>query len=268
MLGGFKCLHLTDFYANPEGFELHVHEWHEVILLINGDCEFQIEGNVYKLNPYEIIVASANEMHRIIPHPSAICERFVLSIDSDFFTKNNCTKYATIFQRQKIAVSNYIPWESVRRSGIIDAIKRVEWFYQRGILDVAASCMIEVLYLLKENTVSRGADEPSSTQVQRVLTYINDNLSDDLSLSTIAKNINISSTHICRIFKKQMHMTVQQYITHKRLILAQNLYKNGKSMLEASIEAGFTTYSSFYRMYMKEFKVPPGKDLRSGNRKI
>ncbi len=262
MINGLKCSHLTDVEVDTESFELHAHDWHEVILIMSGNCDFQIEGDLYNLNPYEIVIASANEMHRIIPQSTVPYERFVLSIEPDFFTKNNCAKYATIFERQRRGVSNYIPWERVRRSGVIDAIRRVNWFCNLGIQDVAMGCMIEVLFLLKENTVARAADDVGSSQVQKILEYINGHLTEDLSLAALAEKLNICSTHICRIFKKQMHVTVQQYITYKRLILAQSIYRSGRSMLEASEEAGFTTYSSFYRMYVKEFGVPPGKDLR------
>ena len=50
-----------------KNYVLHTHDtMHEIILFISGDCEFYVEGNIYKLNPYDIVIASNNELHRMV----------------------------------------------------------------------------------------------------------------------------------------------------------------------------------------------------------
>lgn len=62
-----------------------------------------------------------------------------------------------------------------------------------------------------------------SPPVQKALTYIDANLSSNLSLSVLADALNISSGYLSTLFKKETGQTVTEYITGRRIKHAMHL---------------------------------------------
>ena len=59
-----------------------------------------------------------------------------------------------------------------------------------------------------------------------------------------------------------MGLTENQYIKHKRLIRVKELCSQGMTLAEASVRAGFGTYSNFYKIYTTETGRNPNEDLK------
>ncbi len=262
MKKGYYAEHAVDKSAVNDDYFLHTHTGHEIFMFVKGNCQFNIEGNIYDLQPNDIIIASANELHRVVHLSSEQYERYIIFLDEDFFSKNNCTEFAGLFQNHSFGKNSRIAADFATSSGIVEAIKKIQYYDGIGELTVAKCIIVELLYLLKKNMETVPNENYHSEHMQKIVAYINANLTEDLSLESLAKRFNISVSYIGHQFKKHMRMTVKSYVTYKRLMLARSLVKSGSSLLEASIDAGFTTYSSFYRMYVREFKASPGKDLR------
>ena len=51
---------------------------------------------------------------------------------------------------------------------------------------------------------------------------------------------------------KELAEILRVYITAKRIVLAQQLIKNGEPATSVAQRTGFQNYSSFYRAYMKQ----------------
>lgn len=62
-----------------------------------------------------------------------------------------------------------------------------------------------------------------STPVNRAIIKINTNLSDDLSLHSLAKFNNISAAHFSSLFKKETGVTLTEYVKSKRIDFAKEL---------------------------------------------
>ena len=246
-----------------KNYVLHTHDtMHEIILFISGDCEFYVEGNIYKLNPYDIVIASNNELHRMVHNSPQKYDRYLININTDFFAKNNCIGLENIFKKQTPGTYNYISADVVKKTKIIDLIEKTNDYFLEGEAVVAKCVLIELLYTINKVSHPMPYEGITSKYIPDIVAYINQNLSDDLSLPTLSEKFHISQAHISRLFKKHMKMSVKKYITYKRLILVRELCLSKESLLNASLAAGFSNYSSFYRSYVKEFHHPPKLDLK------
>ena len=56
-------------------------------------------------------------------------------------------------------------------------------------------------------------------------------------------------------FKRDMNISVYQYILRKKLILARQRIHEGESATAAAMSCGFNDYSSFYKQYKKMFEM-------------
>lgn len=108
--------------------------------------------------------------------------------------------------------------------------------------------------------------EPRVSTLKRVMktaaSYISKNYMDpDLSLETVASQVNLSPYYMSHIFKKAMNMTFVEYLTGKRVeeaakLLTVNPEKNVK---EIAFAVGYSDPYYFSRVFRKLYNTPPLK---------
>ncbi len=241
--------------AKNDDFYLHEHSEYEIYMFLEGDSKYIVENKNYSLTSGDIIIIRKHEMHRVFHNSPAKYSRFVLSVSPDFF--KTCPEYEKAFLKSD--TGNKISSETVHSSGIYDAISRLlKYAEESGSIHSPAACAVvtEILYLI--NRVS-SFETPyfTNSTLKEVIGYINNNFTGEITLDLLCDKFFISKYHLCRIFKAATGLTVQEYIRDKRLILASEIKKEGKTLSEAASGAGFSSYSSFYRFYVKKFGKNP-----------
>lgn len=116
---------------------------------------------------------------------------------------------------------------------------------------------------LKKDTFIKETSQ--NTIIRSAISYINENLSNNISISEIAKFINISNSSLSHLFKKEMNISIHQYIIKKRLIAAHNKIHSGIYSTNAALECGFNDYSGFYKQYKKMFGYPPSQKTKTSD---
>jgi AraC-like DNA-binding protein len=97
-----------------------------------------------------------------------------------------------------------------------------------------------------------GMEAFSNSQViDNSIRYLNENLTRDMNLDTIARRFFVSKYYLCRAFKKHNGVSVHGYINHKRIMYAKQLIEQGDTASGAAYKVGFGDYSAFYRAYVK-----------------
>lgn len=79
------------------------------------------------------------------------------------------------------------------------------------------------------------------------------------SLSDLAQEVGMSSEHLSRLFKQQMGQSLSDFRNDQRLRRFTEVYGSGQrlNLLQATIEAGFGSYTQFYRIHLKKTGKPP-----------
>lgn len=262
----FSYSHSMDELPDAKLFKLHNHnDIYEILIFLQGNSEFHVEGTVYAMKPYDTVIARSGEMHRMCHNqPISRYERIVINIHNSFFTKYDCEEFKKIFTARPLGVNNHISSQLIIKNNIIEITNSID-----NILNtdtnvpeiVIRSKIIDLLYNLNKISPDSGTDNHRNEQLKAILMYINENITSPLSLESIAENFYITKYHLCHMFKKQTGFSVNKYITYKRILLARELYSQGKTLLEASSEAGFSNYSNFYKMYKNETGKSPREDL-------
>jgi len=94
-------------------------------------------------------------------------------------------------------------------------------------------------------------------RIEEILSYINSNLEEDLSIDYLSDRFYINKYYLMHLFKKETGFTLYSYIQKKRAIKAADLLKKGKPAGEVCSLCGFGDYSTFVRTFKKEFKLSP-----------
>jgi AraC family transcriptional regulator len=101
-------------------------------------------------------------------------------------------------------------------------------------------------------------------KLKQVLSYIEDNVGEDISLSEIATVSGLSVSHFKRVFRESVGLPVHQYLIRRRLERAKELLGEGKlSISQIAIETGFAHQSHLARHMRRVLGILP-RILRSG----
>lgn len=255
---GYDYVYAIDYTPKVDkDFRLHNHDdSYEIFLFISGDANFHIEGNIYHSHPHNIYIARPFELHHNVFLSQEKYERIVINLKLDFFDRNNCKELEIIFTNRGLGSQCQIPSKIVDRE-MFHLIMKINKYLKEGAYDTAKYVLLEFLYLLNH------IDEPltipiiEDERIKNILIYINEHLSDPISLDGLSEEFFINKYYLCRLFKSITGYTINQYINTKRLLLAHELAQKGQTLLEASVNAGFNNYAHFYKMHKKKFATSP-----------
>ena len=247
----FKIFHIRD--KKDIKFEYHHHDFSKIVILIDGDLTYYIEGKAYILKPWDILFINKNEIHKPVINPNKYYERIVIWLNPDFMAK-----YAQ--GNNNLLRLNIKSIEIIKN--IIQDIQSCDNSNEFGSEILKESLFVQLMVLM--NRLFLNSDKNRDLEdiqydktIEGVLNYINSNLENDLSIDTIASNFFISKYYLMRKFKSQIGSSIHNYIIQKRLILAKSLISEGLTMSNVCSKCGFNDYSSFVRAFKKVYGVSP-----------
>ncbi|MEW6730205.1 MAG: AraC family transcriptional regulator [Acidobacteriota bacterium] len=95
-------------------------------------------------------------------------------------------------------------------------------------------------------------------RLKQVLSFIEDQLAEDLSLEKIAAVVGISASHLKTLFRISMGVPVHQYVIQRRVERAKMLLmQNEMSIAEIALAVGFAHQSHMARHMRRVLGVPP-----------
>jgi AraC family transcriptional regulator len=98
-------------------------------------------------------------------------------------------------------------------------------------------------------------------RLNTAIKYIEENISEKLSLEIVAEKAFFSPFHFHRLFKVIVGETLHSFITRKKIEKAASflLHQKSKSVTEVATDVGFTSISSFSRSFKKFYGISPNQ---------
>ncbi len=138
--------------------------------------------------------------------------------------------------------------EKVRRK--IDAIKDVS--------DVRETT--ETMIDLYCDAINASLLKNRSMNVLKTQRYITNHIDEKLTLEDLSDFVGLAPEYLCRLFKKETHMTITQYIQQLRINEAIWLLKStDKSIMDIASSVGFPNQSHFTQIFLKHTGQTPSK---------
>ncbi len=98
-----------------------------------------------------------------------------------------------------------------------------------------------------------------SRQIHDIMTYINNNISEAITIESLSKRFYLSTSYISRQFKLCTGMTINRYIAARRISIAKSLLADGEHASVVCEKAGYHDYSNFVRTFTKLVGISPKK---------
>ena len=103
--------------------------------------------------------------------------------------------------------------------------------------------------------------------IQNAISYIEENITEDLNIENIAACSYVSAFHFQRIFSVLCGITVGEYIRNRRLTLAaQELSRENDKVINIGLKYGYDSPDSFARAFSRFHGVSPSAATKKGAR--
>jgi len=260
----FRIFHLSD--TAQREFTYHYHDFNKILILLNGDVTYTIEGRSYDLQANDIVFVKAGEVHKPVIHSDVPYERIVIYVSPDYLDshqKENAD-LNTCFKRAHEEQSHVLRMKAFSNSRLNSCIKRLEGSLQDK--DFANELYHEVLFLEFMIELNRAAlcdaitylsNTSSNQTILAIIEYLNSHLTEDICIDTLAEQFFLSRYYLMHSFKKETGYTIGNYLATKRLLLAKEMITSGKPITEVCYACGYKNYSTFSRAYKKNFGKAP-----------
>lgn len=237
---------------DPNSYARHMHNCCELLLFVCGDANYNIDGILYKPNPYDLLVIPRATYHYFIPVSPLPYENYVLDFDQCVMAPKHVEK---VFSRPVI-INIKDDKEFCR------FFKRLDFYhetYSREDFRTCADALLrELLVFISYRMDKSVLLEPERPPlVDTVLRLIEDNLEKPMDADFVAQELRLSKSYIQNMFSQSMHIGLKQYIVQKKIFAAHEDMMNGMSAGDASVKYAFSDYSVFFRMYKRFLGYPP-----------
>lgn len=269
------CLHKkTEGYHT---FSYHRHNGYEIYLFLSGNILSYIEQDCYQLTPGDIIIIPPTSMHRIVSLDESTYERVTINIKHSvletFSTpKTNLFSCFQVAGRQRAALSHLTEEESSLFTDYAEQLADALHSEEYGA-DITARILTQQILLFMNKhyqTASSSHENIMPPMIRKIMTYIQNNLTGELSLTVLSEKFFHNGSYISRLFKKHTGLSLREYILNQRIEYAKQLLANGYSVSETCHSSGFSDYSNFIRSFTKVVQISPGryKNSVAGNQRF
>lgn len=259
---------------------IHTNDGHEIYMLIEGDVSFSIDGVIYKLEPYDMLLISNKEIHKTIINDNGPYEREYIYFDPEYMAQFSDKDYDLLkmFESRRWGFGNKISREIVLENGLDKYLDEMqEWYASEAPEKYAMITSILIKLLVKinairgeENIEAEGgsSDLNYNEKVYQIIRYFSSNIDRKISLDELEKEFYINKYHLCHLFKKVTGFTVMEYMNYKKILIAREKLKKGVPISEVWSQSGFDDYSSFYRCFKKVSHMSPKEYAEAAKKKI
>lgn len=244
----------------------HWHDDLEFSCVLSGRMNYFVNGDVVTLGVGQGIFVNSRQLHAnfccndedyrhcsLLVHPSLL--------GSHPYLQDQCVKPLTDNPAFAFQVLNGdVPWQREVLEGVAEACAAFEEGEPAmGMLVQAQAFRIAALLLrhmpAAENAVP--VDRRLMT-LRDMVGFVQKHYAAKVSLGDIAAAGHVSVSTCCDIFKRRMHETPLQYLTHYRLEKAVELLRNPDlSVTEVALSTGFFGASYFAETFRRAYGLSP-----------
>ena len=262
LLDDFRLFHLNEKQKGQ--IDYHYHDFYKLFILKSGNGAYSIDGHRYTLTDGDLVFIGKQQIHRPEFDADFPYERIIIYIDPDFLdghSGDDCD-FKKIFDG---TWGHVLRLSETQRKIIFELIGLLEDelendHYGRAVMSNAI--LMQLLLRIARDLQSIDIQTVKSVDVLNkrtleILKYIEEHITEDLTIDSLAENFYISKYHMMRSFKEEIGQSIHNYITERRLLYAKSLIHQGVGATESCYQAGFKSYSSFTRAYGKRFGTTP-----------
>jgi AraC-like DNA-binding protein len=273
--------------------ECHWHQDLEFIVILEGKMTYHVNDQVYPLGEGDGILVNTNRLHFGAADDAAFSKAF--NGEQKSGTHGECVFLCLLLHPSLLCAHPYIESRFVNallydrrfdalffsatatgwRAQVLERIRALAELARHDPDDAALevqSRFYALWALLFANTIHRVEREKPDEKfivnqediaIKRMISFIQKNFSEKITLNDIAKAGRVSTSTCCRVFKKVLRKSVFDYLLHFRIRRSLSLLANERmSITEAAFASGFSASSYYGEIFKRILGMSPGEYRR------
>lgn len=248
----------TGYYYYSPGYSLQRNNYDSFLIMLSkgGECMLHFQDKEYSVLPGQVVLIDCYTPHAYQTESGWECLWLHFDgVSSREYYELIVTNLGNVFTVKNIYTIERLLKKIYQTFADVNSIREI--YISQQICEV-----------LTELALSEGVmtyTDKSSRMIEEVVAYVNQNISESLSLEVMAENASLSPYHFSRLFKKETGFSPYRFVLETRVNHAKFYLKTTNiSIKELAYKVGFQSESSFCTAFKKLIKVTPS-DYRNSS---
>lgn len=230
----------------------HFHDGFEIYYLVKGEVRYFIDNKIFELSAGDIILIPPNTLHKTNITSDIPVERLLIDFTSHFFKKNDNDPLFSGFN--SFLVEN--PQKYVK---ILTDIEN-EFLSKAPQYEDMIKSLLTIFLISQSRSSTTSKNDSASPFIERIINYINENYSENISLNSLADKFSISKNYLSKLFKSKTGFGINEYLNIIRVKKAVHLIiSTNYPMSKVSSLCGFNDSNYFSTVFKKSHGISPIK---------
>ncbi len=235
--------------------EEHLHNYHEIYLLLEGSTKYFINNEIGNLHKKEIAFVKSGYIHKTSYENGCYTKRMLICFTTEFISERYLGMLNKLGKRKFFSLSD--------GSELFQRFIKIHDEYrnrQDQYIEQCRNLLREIIIELSRLQDSPAVQQLSNNEIviQSAAQYISSHLNEDISLHTLARISAMSDSHFSRTFKQYTGLGISKFIKLKRLQKAEKLLvTNRYTVTEIALSCGFNDSNYFISEFKKYRGITP-----------
>ena len=229
----------------------HLHREIELIYMVDGETEAEIDAKQYLMRSGDVLIAFPNQIHAL--NDLRENRSFII-----IFSPDMCPEYSLILKKKEplaSCVAAGTRGEEIRF--VFEKMIETEERRAKGdpggfLAQITKGYLLILLGLTLELLTLTDRKESDTDALKSVLIFCNENYTGDISLDTVAKSLHLNKYYISHLFNKKLKIGFSDYLNTLRISDAMHrLTETTDRITEIAYKSGFSSIRSFNRQFLQ-----------------
>ncbi|MDU4934408.1 MAG: AraC family transcriptional regulator [Peptostreptococcaceae bacterium] len=253
-------------FNNIKTKRIKSNKYYKILFVFSGDCNLNLNNQSQRCSTDNIILISPNNFIDIESKSKQLLVIYELSVTTELLDKLSDE------ETDLVKSFNTVPFEcavidaSTETTMLIKNILKKLVYLKEDSFEFANNLYIKsmlsiVLVLILRSCIyaepKQKIKKSKPFLIDDIFSYINNHITEEISLDDLEREFYVSKFHISREFKKATGITLHRYIVKAKLDLCKKLIEEGNTIIDVAHICGIGSYNNLFRAFKKEFGITP-----------
>ena len=253
-------------FNNIKTKRIKSNKYYKILFVFSGDCNLNLNNQSQRCSTDNIILISPNNFIDIESKSKQLLVIYELSVTTELLDKLSDE------ETDLVKSFNTVPFEcavidaSTETTMLIKNILKKLVYLKEDSFEFANNLYIKsmltiVLVLILRSCIyaepKQKIKKSKPFLIDDIFSYINNHITEEISLDNLEREFYVSKFHISREFKKATGITLHRYIVKAKLDLCKKLIEEGNTIIDVAHICGIGSYNNLFRAFKKEFGITP-----------